>query len=111
MGANQARSTANFSGLGMPALAYLLPELTRKSSCLRALLLTADETSAEHLFRDLELYSSFRANDWKETELHYLPGWDQSPYRNLQPSLSDRFERIRVSRRLMGEAGGWVVVA
>jgi transcription-repair coupling factor (superfamily II helicase) len=111
MGKNQARSTAHFSGLSLPALAYLLPEIAREGKELRALLLTADESGAEHLFRDLEFYSAFRAAEWKETELHYLPGWEQSPYRNLQPSLSDRFERIRVSHRLMSQNGSWVVVA
>src|SRR5690606_36881249 len=64
-----------------------------------------------HLFRDLEFFRSLRDGEWKDAELHFLPGWDQSPYRNLQPSLSDRFERIRVSRRLMAENGNWVVVA
>src|SRR5262245_36166890 len=99
------------SGLSTPALAFLLPEICEKSACARVVLLTATESGAERLFRDLQFYFSFRPNTWAQSELLYLPGWEQSPYRNLQPSLSDRYERIRVSRRMMNRESSWITVA
>lgn len=99
-------------GLTPAAFAFLVPELCRREGSLRAVLLAADEASAEAIYRDLEFLSAFRKENWGNTELLYLPGWEQSPYRNLQPSLSSRFERLRVSRRIMGTGKeGWVLVA
>jgi transcription-repair coupling factor (superfamily II helicase) len=105
-------SIQELSGLSAAALAFLLPE-TRKGLPQRTVLLTADESSAERLYRDLQFQSSFRSTQWEGVELLYLPGWEQSPYRNLQPSLADRLDRIRVSRRVMSSEheAAWVLVA
>ncbi|RYZ96908.1 MAG: hypothetical protein EOP11_22780, partial [Proteobacteria bacterium] len=87
-------------GLTPASFAFLLPELCTREGTLRAVVLTADDTTAEKFTRDLEFYRTFRADTWGKTELLYLPGWEQSPYRNLQPGLSSRFERLAVSQRL-----------
>jgi transcription-repair coupling factor (superfamily II helicase) len=111
MSAIEPASRAEISGLSASALAYCLPDLQGGETALRAVLLTAEETTAERLFRDLEFHSTFRTNAWKNADILFLPGWDQSPYRGLQPSLADRLERIRVSRKLMNPKGHWIVVA
>ena len=100
-------------GLTPAAFAFLLPELSARNGTLRAIVLTADDTSAERFHRDLEFYRTFREGIWQQTDLLYLPGWEQSPYRNLQPGLSARFERLHVSQRLALNAptDSFVVVA
>ena len=109
--ANLQLLTAN--GLTPASFAFLLPELAASNGKLRTVVLTADDALAEKFFRDLEFYQGFRPDAWKDTELLFLPGWEQSPYRNLQPGLSSRFERIRVSQRLAlaKPTDRWVVVA
>ncbi|RZA05673.1 MAG: DEAD/DEAH box helicase, partial [Proteobacteria bacterium] len=100
-------------GLTPASFAFLLPELASRNGSLRAVVLTADDTLAEKFYRDLDFYRAFRPGAWEKTELLYLPGWEQSPYRNLQPGLSSRFERLHVSQRLALSTpeDNWVVVA
>jgi transcription-repair coupling factor (superfamily II helicase) len=100
-------------GLTPGSFAYLLPELASHQGRLRAVVLAPDDTTAEKFYRDLEFYQSFRPRAWGDAELLYLPGWEQSPYRNLQPGLSARFERIGACQRLAlaSDEQSWVLVA
>lgn len=107
------KSLSAIGGLSGPALAYLLPELLNSPGPLRAIVLSADDYGAEKMCADLEFFRKFRGEKWSETDLLRLGGWEQSPYRNLQPSLSGRLDRIAASRRIADTANprGWVMTA
>lgn len=106
-------SLRQLSGLSAAALAYLLPELLRDSGRLQLVLLVKDEATAERLAQDLEFFASFRPAEWLNIKLMQLAGWEQSPYRNLQPGLSSRLERIEACHFLAAEAKtqNWVMVS
>jgi transcription-repair coupling factor (superfamily II helicase) len=95
-------------GLSGPAMAFLLPEITETPAPV--VLLCASEEAADRVHSDLEFFSYFRTPAWKQRELLRLRGWEQSPYRNLQPGLAARFERLAVCRKLMTESS-WVLVS
>jgi len=100
-------------GLTGPALAFLLPELVDASDPVRMMVLSADEDGAEKMSADLEFFRHFRSATWSSTDLIRLSGWEQSPYRNLQPSLASRLERISASRRIANTKNpcGWVLTS
>ena len=111
-------------GLSGPALAFLLPELLGKGTVApsggkqvspgeRAVILSADEEGAGRMCSDLEFFRQFRPSLWAERDLLRLGGWEQSPYRNLQPGLANRLERITASRRIGDTANprGYVIAA
>ncbi len=101
-------------GLSASALAYLLPELASKNTQPRIALLCATEEAADRMHADLEFFIKFRGI-WQGNELLRLRGWEQSPYRGLQPGNAARFERLATCRRLALPAhseknGGWILV-
>lgn len=102
-------------GVSGPALAYLLPELLGEGTAApeRTVIVTADDETASRLCSDLEFFRAFRPAVWAGRELLRLGGWEQSPYRNLQPGLAARLERIQASRRISdpSAAGGYVLTA
>ncbi len=59
---------------------------------------------------DLEFFVAFRASP---VDLLRLRGWEQSPYRNLQPGLAARLERLAVGRRLAkaSQEKSWLLVS
>ncbi|MGZ3712100.1 MAG: CarD family transcriptional regulator, partial [Bdellovibrionota bacterium] len=108
------RASTQLNGLSPAALAYLLPEiLPHEGNDLRAVLLVADEAEADRLTDDLEFFGQFRGGAWKNLSLLRLGGWEQSPYRNLQPGLSARLDRIKASHFLAspGSNQPWVLVS
>lgn len=101
------------NGLSSAALAYSLPELLATPSAnTRRVILFADEAAAEKMLEDCQFFASFRGGAWKNIPLLHLDGWEQSPYRNLQPSLSARLARIRAEEFLVSSATNktWLVV-
>ncbi len=100
-------------GLSAAALALLVPELARENKSTHIVLLCADEDKAERMHADLEFFFRFRGAAWADIELLHLRGWEQSPYRNLQPSLAARLARLAACRRLAQPDGvrTWVLVA
>jgi len=112
-----SKTTGSFlhsvGGLSGPALAFVLPELLEISSTARAIVLSADNDGAEKMCADLEFFRQFRAERWSNNDLLRLGGWEQSPYRNLQPSLAARLERISASRRIADNQNprGWVLIS
>jgi transcription-repair coupling factor (superfamily II helicase) len=98
-------------GLSTPAFSFLLPEILPPGN-FPAVVLAADDLLAERMYRDLEFQASFRPHAWQGVSLYWLPGWEQSPYRGLQPSLSTRYGRIQACRRIMqADSSAWVMVA
>src|SRR3989344_5510454 len=90
----------SWGGLTPGAFSYLLPEIFSTEPKFCALLLCPDTETAERWHRDLLYFSPFRSPKWANTDLLYLPGWEQSPYRQLRPSVSARVERIRIFETL-----------
>lgn len=111
--ANILRKANQLNGLSPAALAFLLPELLGVNGQLRTVLLTADEAAADRFADDLEFFSQFRSAAWKNIARLRLGGWEQSPYRHLQPGLSARLERISALHSLAadGEKSNWVLIA
>jgi transcription-repair coupling factor (superfamily II helicase) len=103
-------STISAGGLSAPAIAFLLPEL-RGDDSPRTVLLCANEDIAEQIHSDLEFFAQFRAARWKNFRLERLRGWEHSPYRNLQPGLAARLDRLSACHRVQGNEGGWTLVA
>jgi transcription-repair coupling factor (superfamily II helicase) len=108
--AQQGTSVISAGGLFAPAMAFLLPEL-RGDGGSSTVLLCANEDVAEQIHSDLEFFSRFRSG-WKGTKLLRLRGWEHSPYRNLQPGLAARLERLSACHAIQHERdGNWVLVA
>jgi transcription-repair coupling factor (superfamily II helicase) len=99
-------------GLSPAALAYFLPEVAR-TSAIRAAVLCANEDATEKMQSDLEFFSRFRSSVWTGVKLLRLRGWEQSPYRNLQPGLAARLERISSCQFISRQAtsASWVLAA
>ncbi len=110
-----SRSLHSLSGIDPATFAFLFSNLLSGSAPKRVIVLAPNEAAAEKLHGDLEFQSSFQQEAWKDLELLYLPGWELSPYRNLQPNLSNRLERIRVLQKLAQPSArlkrGWLAVA
>jgi transcription-repair coupling factor (superfamily II helicase) len=98
-------------GLSPAALAYFLPDLGNKGIHIAAL--CANEEAAERLQGNLDFFSRFRSDRWRDVDLLRLRGWEHSPYRNLQPGLAARLERISACRRISSQSSkkAWVMVS
>ena len=106
-------SPAQANGLTAGSVAFLLPELLRDEGKFRLVLLTKDDAEAERLSQDLEFFASFRGSEWQNTHRLLLTGWEQSPYRNMQPGLASRLTRLQVCHFLATSAKSesWVLVS
>jgi transcription-repair coupling factor (superfamily II helicase) len=87
-------------GMSLGTISYQLLHLLSLSDSKRALMVTANESSAEALYKDLQFMKGFRGNELSNWDISFLSGWEQSPYRNLQPSVSQRMERLKCLKRL-----------
>jgi transcription-repair coupling factor (superfamily II helicase) len=108
---NHLSTTETWGGLTPAAFSYLFPALFRDDPSYRAILVCATEEEADRWNRDLEFFSQFAEPDWHDTEVFLLPGWEQSPYRFLQPALSSRLERLRTLERISRkDARRWITI-
>lgn len=99
------------AGLTPASFALLLPDLLRQRAGARAFVLVANDSAADSFWRDLETLRAWRPTAWAGLRPIFLPGWEQSPYRNLQPSPSARFDRIHATATIAHGTGQWVAVA
>lgn len=121
--AGGSKPVTTAGGISAPALAFLLPEwadcaleLPKNAGAhpptgktVRTVVLCATEDAAQKMHSDLEFFFSFRQCNL--TLLH-LRGWEQSPYRNLQPGLAARLERLAAGRKItQANSSGWVLVS
>ncbi len=100
-------------GLNLGALAFEFSNLAKEHSWNTSIFLTANESEAEKLFKDLTFMRSLlrgRSSTWADLELFQLSGWEQSPYRNLQPSSAMRFERLKVLAQVSQPDRKWALV-
>lgn len=111
--AGKKQSAVSLNGLSPAAFAYLLPELLSEGDELRAVVLVNDESAADRVAEDIAFFADFRGGAWKHTSLLRLGGWEQSPYRNLQPGLSARLDRIKASHFLVSPSSNrnWILVS
>ncbi len=109
-----------YGGLSGPAFAFLLPEIVEElvrsgpsDVSARVALVAPDQEEASRLYSNLEFFRSFRPARWNATGLIRLPGWEHSPYRNLQPGLAARLERIESCYRISQppDQAGFVLIS
>lgn len=103
----------SLGGLSISSSAFLLPEIRSESGSQRMVVVCQNEDAAEKYYRDLEFFSRFAPKDWANISIYFLPGWEQSPYRNLQPGITNRLERVRVCSEIFRPDSNrsWIVVA
>lgn len=104
------KSEKEWGGLSRGPASFQLISLLGSEQPTRAAILCNSEEEAEKWFQDLEYFSKFLPQSWKDLPLLFLPGWEQSPYRLLQPSSSSRLERLRVLNHLSKKDSPWIVV-
>lgn len=105
-------SVFHASGYSRSSAAFSLSKLLATRSKNHVLILCSSDEEAEQWHKDLSFFAQFLKNEWSGTELFYLSGWEQSPYRLLQPTLTARYERLNVLYRIsQNPQKNWVTVA
>lgn len=109
---SKSENNANrIDGLNLGALAFEFSHYIEKHSWNTAIFLTANENEAEKLFKDLTFMRSLLSGPLAKWDLFQLSGWEQSPYRNLQPSSSIRIDRLKVLSQILQPNKKWALVS
>ncbi len=106
-----SRQIFRLEGLNIGALAHQFQSLAKSRDWGRCVFVAATEIEAEKLAKDLSFMKGFFGDALAEWEFLQLPGWEQSPYRNLQPSKSQRIERVKTLHRISQSKGRWILVS
>lgn len=104
---NHPNVALRLSGLSAPARAYacaaLITELRFQKKEDRLLIVCSDSDQAVFLHQALKTFLGVLGFD-RASELDYLPGWEHSPYRGINPNVKSRLRRLRALYRVaMGE--------
>jgi transcription-repair coupling factor (superfamily II helicase) len=105
-----SEKSKRIDGMSLGTISYQFLQLLSLEASNRAILITPSDATAEALFKDLQFMKSFRRAELSEWDISLLGGWEQSPYRNLQPSVSQRIERLRCLQRLSKPEGRVIFV-
>ena len=89
-----SKKNKSFVGVSRSAAAFKFMSLLQEVG-QNALVLCPTDEEAERWHSDLLFFSKFSPEKWQNLNLAFLPLWEQSPYRFLQPSVANRSDRIK----------------
>ncbi len=86
---------AQVSGVHHSSATFLLPQMLEQFGKFSVIICaTADD--AAHIANDLEFFAPFFFPENTLPQISLFPGWEISPYKKLNPSVSARIQRLRV---------------